>query len=221
GGVAKQAITFGNAGDVPVTGDWDGSGRTQIGVYRPSDATFYLGDVGGVARTVIPLGDPGDIPITGDWTGAGITQIGVYRPSDDTFYLREVPRPPPATAPVVSVPVTASLPTPPRGSRRHPRVRVRIRISWTWNHARTRMHHLQVGKLPHGAKITVKCSGRGCPMTRRSAKARHLGVLVHRLQGTTYLAGDLILITITAPGHVSERALVEIRNGRLPIAALI
>ncbi|MFZ1994541.1 MAG: hypothetical protein WAU75_10550, partial [Solirubrobacteraceae bacterium] len=42
------AITFGNAGDVPVTGDWDGSGRTQIGVYRPSDATFYLGDAGGV-----------------------------------------------------------------------------------------------------------------------------------------------------------------------------
>ena len=67
----------------------------------------------------------------------------------------------------------------------------------------------------------MKCTGRGCPMTRRSATARHVKVLEGRLKGTRYRAGDRILITISAPGHVSERALVKVRNGRLPVAALL
>ncbi len=219
GGVSKQSMVFGNPNDVPITGDWDGSGRTQIGVYRPSNATFYLGDVGGVAATAIPFGDPGDIPITGDWTGSGVTQVGVYRPSTDTFYLREVA--PPSPPPAVSAPVTVPIPTPQRGTRRHPRVQVTIKISWTYDRARTRIHRVQLSKLPRGARVTVQCTGHGCPMHERSAKARHLRSLIHHLEGGLYRAGGRIIITISAPGRVSERALLKIRNGRLPLAALL
>jgi hypothetical protein len=84
------AMHFGDSGDVPVTGDWTGSGKTQIGVFRSSDATFYLGDVGGVAPMTERLGESRDVPISGDWTGSGRTQIGVYRPSNETFYLGDV-----------------------------------------------------------------------------------------------------------------------------------
>jgi hypothetical protein len=49
----------------------------------------------------------------------------------------------------------------------------------------------------------------------------HVRLLQRRLQGTTYRADDRILITISAPGRVAERALLTIRNGRLPRAALL
>jgi hypothetical protein len=223
GGDSYAALTYGDLNDVPITGDWNGSGKAQIGVYRPSNATFYLGDVNGLAPTAIHFGDSGDVPITGDWNGSGKTQIGVYRPSNRTFYLREVtpPPPPPPPPPVVTAPVTVPLPTPARGTRRHPHVRVTIRISWTYNRARTRIHRVQMSRVPRGARITVRCTGRGCPVKQRTARARHLRGLERRLAGSLYRAGDLILITIAAPGHVSERALVKIRNGRLPVAALL
>jgi hypothetical protein len=215
-------LTYGNPNDVPITGDWDGSGKTQIGVYRPSNATFYLGDVNGISVTAITFGDSGDVPITGDWNGTGKTQIGVYRPSTRTFYLREVTPPaPPPSPPIVTTPVTVPLPTPPRGTRRHPAVRVLIKISWTWTRTSTRIHRVIVGKLPRRATITLKCSGRGCPIKKRSAKAARVGVFAHRLIGTKYRAGDRVFITVSAPGRVAERAVVTIRDGRKPLAALL
>jgi len=29
-------VTFGSPGDLPVAGDWDGGGKTAVGVYKPS-----------------------------------------------------------------------------------------------------------------------------------------------------------------------------------------
>src|ERR1700756_664388 len=88
--VTVVALTYGNPNDVPITGDWNGSGKTQIGVYRPSNDTFYLGDSGGVSYASATFGNPNDVPITGDWNGSGKTQIGVYQPSNATFYLGDV-----------------------------------------------------------------------------------------------------------------------------------
>ncbi len=83
-------ITFGISGDKPLAGDWTGTGTTTIGVYRPSNQTFYLrnSNTTGVADIVVHYGMPGDIPIVGNWTGTGTTTVGVYRPSNQTFYLR-------------------------------------------------------------------------------------------------------------------------------------
>ena len=66
------------------------------GVYRPSDATFYLKRINetGVADVAITYGIPGDAPITGDWDGDGINTIGVYR--DGVFFLRNANTPGPA-----------------------------------------------------------------------------------------------------------------------------
>jgi hypothetical protein len=69
------------------------------------------------------------------------------------------------------------------------------------------------------ARITLRCEGRGCPMKKRSAKAPHVGVFAHRLAGTTNRAGDRLLITVSAPGRIPERARVTIRNRRKPLAA--
>jgi hypothetical protein len=92
-GVPDEVINYGDAGDVPLVGDWTGNGFDSIGVYRPSTRTFYLRLSNGYRvplskGTVITYGNPGDVPLTGDWAGKGFTSIGVYRPGESKFYLR-------------------------------------------------------------------------------------------------------------------------------------
>ncbi len=65
---------FGGPGDLPVTGDWTGTGRTAIGIFRPSDRTWILDlndngrfDECSVDRCVPTFGAVGDLPITGAW----------------------------------------------------------------------------------------------------------------------------------------------------------
>lgn len=80
-GPSTGGIPFGQPGDVPVTGDWDGDGKATIGVFRPSTAAFYLrnSNSAGVSIGGFRFGSPGDVPIVGDWDGNDTTTIGVYR----------------------------------------------------------------------------------------------------------------------------------------------
>jgi uncharacterized protein YuzE len=249
-GAAVTTAQFGDGGNwVPLAGDWNGSGGTQIGAYDPSTAIFYLGDQDGAAITTAHYGDPNWVPLAGDWDGSGADQIGAYdpssrifymgdhngvsvtdetfgisgdipiRPSNATFYLQETPKPvpPPVATPVVTTPVPTPLPTPPAGTRAHPRVRVKVLISWTWNRARTRVHEARIGRLPRTGKLTVSCAGRGCPFRVRSTGAKRLKAFTQRLRGTVFRAGDRVTITVSAPGRVSERGVLTIRNGRKPL----
>lgn len=87
-GFADTYIIYGNPGDYPLTGDWNGDGLDSVGVYR--SGVFYLRNSNstGFADIVIPFGNPGDQPIAGDWNGDGITTCGVFRPSSGIVYLR-------------------------------------------------------------------------------------------------------------------------------------
>jgi hypothetical protein len=85
-GFADTLIVFGNPGDYPVAGDWNGDGIDSVGIYR--DGVFYLRNTNstGFADIVVPFGNAGDQPVVGDWNGDGIDTIGVYR--NGTFLLR-------------------------------------------------------------------------------------------------------------------------------------
>ncbi len=89
---SKTCHFGGQPDDVPVTGDWNGSGRTKIGVYRASKGDWLLdyngnGELDAADKTCHFAGRPGDIPVTGDWSGDGKTKIGFYRPSTGEWLL--------------------------------------------------------------------------------------------------------------------------------------
>jgi len=86
-GRAAFQIYFGATGDVPVPGDYDGDGKTDAVIYRPSTGLWY-GPRTGAAQIVIQiiLGVPGDIPIPGDYNGDGKTDAAIYRPSAGLFF---------------------------------------------------------------------------------------------------------------------------------------
>jgi hypothetical protein len=85
--VPSQESLFGLPTDIPIAGDWDGSGVTRLGVFR--SGTWYL-DVAnrrtldGSAK-VVTFGQAGDIPVLGDWTGSGKIALGLFR--SGTFIL--------------------------------------------------------------------------------------------------------------------------------------
>jgi hypothetical protein len=83
---APRVIAFGAATDQPVVGDWDGDGRTDVGVRTPATRTFKLRTAAGV--TPVVLGYPRDLPVAGDWDGDGRFEVGVRRAKSNRFVLR-------------------------------------------------------------------------------------------------------------------------------------
>ena len=89
-GVADFSYEFGNPGDIPVAGDWDGDGTDSTGLRRPEDGFVYLRNSNstGIADISYFFGDPGDLPVAGDWDDDGVDTFGLFRPSNSTFYLK-------------------------------------------------------------------------------------------------------------------------------------
>ena len=85
-GVADVAFTYGNTGDTPIMGDWNGDGEQTPGVVR--GITWFLRNSNstGVADEVLQYGNPGDKVVVGDWNGDGVQSPGVVR--GITWFLR-------------------------------------------------------------------------------------------------------------------------------------
>ncbi len=81
-----KVIRFGTGTDQPITGDWDGNGRANVGVRTPATRTFQLKTPDGI-RTVV-FGEVRDLPIAGDWDGDGLWEVGVRGAGDGKFRMR-------------------------------------------------------------------------------------------------------------------------------------
>jgi protocatechuate 3,4-dioxygenase beta subunit len=105
--------TFGNSDSLAVSGDFNGDGVTDIGVFV--DGHWYL-DLNGNGRwdegdLWAQLGSKDDLPVTGDWDADGKTDIGIYGPA--------WPRDPWAISREPGLPDTDNFPTIPAGKMKN------------------------------------------------------------------------------------------------------
>jgi hypothetical protein len=80
---------YGNPGDYPFMGDWDGDGEATPGLYRQSDGFVYVRDTNtqGTANLEFFFGNPGDVPIVGDFDGDGRDSVSIWRPSEARVFI--------------------------------------------------------------------------------------------------------------------------------------
>jgi len=92
-----QIMPWGASGDIPLALDIDRNNTSDLGVFRPSNGTWYIhrmGDIikpfaelGGQSNLTIQWGMAGDKPLVGDFDGDGIDELAVFRPSEGNWYI--------------------------------------------------------------------------------------------------------------------------------------
>jgi hypothetical protein len=88
---------------------------------------------------------------------------------------------------------------------------------WDPRAGSTRLVRTHFGRLPHGARIVLTCTGRRCPFRRLRGTTRHVHTLERHLSGRTFHAGNRLRLRITARGRTAETGTELIRRRREPV----
>ena len=82
-------VQWGLNGDVPVPGDYDGDGVTDLAVFRPANGVWYIltSSSGFTTSVEYQWGLNGDVPVPGEYDGDTKTDLAVFRPANGTWYI--------------------------------------------------------------------------------------------------------------------------------------
>jgi len=80
---------WGTNNDDPVEGDYDGDGKTDFAVFRPSTNDWWILKSSDGGYYSVNFGVSGDKPAQADFDGDGKTDIAVFRPSNGTWYISQ------------------------------------------------------------------------------------------------------------------------------------
>lgn len=84
-GSTQTVPAFGASGDVPLPARYTNStGAAELGLFRPSNGTWYTYRLSDGHTTGTQFGQSGDVPVPGDYDNDGITDRAVFRPSNGT-----------------------------------------------------------------------------------------------------------------------------------------
>lgn len=130
-------------------------------------------------------------------------------PAPEPPAAQPAPAPAPLAAPVPAGAVLPEADESPEMMRPAPLVRIRGRLS-----RRGARITLLTVRAPRGARIEVRCLGRGCP-ARRWARTTTLTRIV-RFQ-RDLRAGTRLVIAVTKAGRIGKHTTIRIRRGEAPL----
>jgi Tol biopolymer transport system component len=89
-GAADHSYVFGDPGDTPFVGDFNGDGQDTVGLHRQTTGLVYYRNTHtqGNADNQFLFGNPADRFVTADWNHDGTDTPAVYRPDNTTHYFR-------------------------------------------------------------------------------------------------------------------------------------
>jgi hypothetical protein len=79
-------VRWGISTDIPAPADFDGDGRTDFAVYRPSTGVWYVINSSNGSFLIGPFGISEDKPVPADYDGDGMAELAVFRPSTGVWY---------------------------------------------------------------------------------------------------------------------------------------
>jgi hypothetical protein len=85
--VTFTATSFGAANDKIVPADYDGDGKAEIAVFRPSNGVWYFLRSSDNQFRAVKFGQNEDVPAPADYDGDGIADFAVWRPETGVWYV--------------------------------------------------------------------------------------------------------------------------------------
>jgi hypothetical protein len=104
-----------------------------------------------------------------------------------------------------------------------PRVDATVANSWVWTSKTTRVTSLKVRGAPMGARVELRCAGRGCPFSVRrfDAKGGTLDLRKQYFRRAKLRVGATLEIRVLVPGHVAKVARFTMRKKKRPLTAYL
>lgn len=87
GNLIYSVTNFGLSGDNNVPADYDGDGKDDMAVWRPSTGTWYYRASSNGISFQDTIGQNGDIPVPGDYDNDDKTDFAVWRPSRGYYWF--------------------------------------------------------------------------------------------------------------------------------------